>query len=217
MQANPKCWWHWVCLIKRMKFLLSLLFIAGLAALSHANAGSFAVLEEINLARVNPQRYAQLLSERAQETRIANSRSVAEAVSFLQKAKPLPPLSLAEGLSLSAQMHVNEQGARGSIGHGNPWSRIAAQGHYIGRAGENISYGYSDARSIVAQLIIDQGVPGRGHRKNIFNSGYAVAGVACGRHVRFGSMCVIDFAGGFEERGTTVALWTADRARFSGN
>lgn len=200
-----------------MKFFLSLLFIVGLTPLSHVNAGSFAVLEEINLARINPQRYAQLLSKRAEQTHIANSRSVAETVSFLQKAKPLPPLSLAEGLALSAQMHINEQGARGSIGHGNPWSRIAAQGHFIGRAGENISYGYSDARGIVAQLIIDQGVPGRGHRKNIFNPGYAVAGVACGRHARFGSMCVIDFAGGFEEKGTSVALWTADRARFGSN
>src|SRR5437588_517397 len=40
---------------------------------------------------------------------------------------------------------------------------------------------------------------GRGHRKNIFNPTYNVAGAACGSHARFGSVCSIDFASGYAE------------------
>jgi uncharacterized protein YkwD len=60
---------------------------------------------------------------------------------------------------------------------------------------ENISYGYDDARDVVRQLIIDSGVPTRGHRHNIFGGAYRLAGVACGPHRAYGAMCTIDFAG----------------------
>jgi uncharacterized protein YkwD len=43
-------------------------------------------------------------------------------------------------------------------------------------------------------LIIDDGVTDRGHRKNIFSRAFGTAGAACGPHPRFGNVCVIDFA-----------------------
>jgi len=49
-------------------------------------------------------------------------------------------------------------------------------------------------------LIIDDGVRGHGHRKNIFNGNFNVAGAAFGSHARFGSVCSIDFAGNYAER-----------------
>lgn len=48
-------------------------------------------------------------------------------------------------------------------------------------------------------LIVDAGVRDRGHRKNIFMRDFGVVGVACGSHSRYGTMCVMDFAGGFIE------------------
>ena len=83
---------------------------------------------------------------------------------------------------------------------------MARQGQWLGRAGENISYGYPAARSIVVTLIVDQGVPDRGHRKNIFCRDFTVAGAACGPHARYGSMCVMDFAAGFAAKGEAVAM-----------
>jgi uncharacterized protein YkwD len=64
---------------------------------------------------------------------------------------------------------------------------------------ENITYGRHSAREIVLALIVDDGVHGRGHRKNIFNPTYDVAGAAYGPHARFGSVCSIDFASGYAE------------------
>jgi uncharacterized protein YkwD len=54
---------------------------------------------------------------------------------------------------------------------------------------------------VVLALIIDDGLPARKHRKNIFNPNYNFAGAAFGRHARFGTMCSMDFAGGYAERG----------------
>ncbi len=60
-------------------------------------------------------------------------------------------------------------------------------------------------RRIVVTLIVDQGVAGRTHRRNIFRPEYKVAGAAVGPHARYGAMCVIDFAGGFVEKGIAMA------------
>lgn len=185
-----------------MKFLLSLLCLAALAPCVHAGETSLEVLEEINLARTCPRQYASLLIERmADQHSDETRRAVADAVQFLEKVKPLPPLDFSDGLMLSAQEHVTDQGAKGGVGHmgsdrSRPWDRIAKFGRWMGAAGENISYGHPDAKTIVATLITDAGVRDRGHRKNIFSPSFGVAGVACGKHARFGSMCVIDFAGG---------------------
>jgi uncharacterized protein YkwD len=195
-----------------MKFFLAFVFaviLAGAAQpFARAGGSALAVLEEINFARTNPQQYAQSLATRGG----GDTRALAETISFLKKARPLPALSFEDGLALAAQMHVTEQGPRGAIGHGNPFSRMSQFGHWTGRAGENISYGYADARGIVAQLIIDVGVPGRGHRRNIFSRDFKVAGVACGGHARWGAMCVIDFASGFEPKAATFAASAASRA-----
>ena len=185
--------------------------LALLPALSHASDLSDQVLAEINLARTNPQQYAQIIA--AQYSGSEGNRVVGEAIHFLEKARPLPALTVSPGMCNSALSHVLESGPVGGRGHkgvngSQPWDRMAQFGRWIGHAGENIDYGVHDARSIVARLIVDDGVAGRGHRKNIFNRDFHVAGAATGYHAAFGAMCVIDFADGFVEGAGRVASHT---------
>jgi len=188
------------------------------AALDHDLARQ--VLAEINLARSKPGTYAGFLREfrgrfQGKSYLLPGSavhmqtsegvRAVDEAIRFLSRQKPLPPLTWSDGLAEAAAELAEEQGRSGAIGHTGRQShgmreRIERHGQWESRIGENIGYGPEDARDMVMQLIIDDGVPDRGHRKNIFSTAFSTAGVACGRHPRFGGMCVIDFAGGFREQ-----------------
>ena len=195
-------------LIITMKALVPL-WIALCALPFHLFAmdNSALVLEQINLARVSPRQYAETLERRMEGVPTREGRRVVdEAIAFLRSVTPLPPLAYSEGMASGASRHVADQGSRGTFGHtgsdrSTPWDRMSGAGKWMGSAGENISYGYADPEMIVATLIVDDGVRGRGHRGNIFNRGFSVAGIACGPHARFGEMCVIDFAGGFIENG----------------
>jgi uncharacterized protein YkwD len=183
------------------------------------SASGRAVIREMNLARQNPALYATFVQELRGRmngnvlvlpghTRIRTKEgttAVDEAIRFLQNAQPLPPLTLSRGMSRAAADHCADQ-ADGAFGHegkdrSHAGQRIARYGNFSGGWGENISYGKSSARDVVLALIIDDGLPARKHRKNIFNPNYNFAGAAFGRHARFGTMCSMDFAGGYAERG----------------
>lgn len=165
------------------------------------------VVREMNFARTSPSEYADLLEARMRGySGCEGSRAVLEAVRFLRRTRPLPPFETSEGLESGALLHVNRQGPTGRTGHGRgPSDRVSNFGRWLGCIGENIYYGRADAREVVMALIVDDGVRGRGHRKNIFESQFRVAGAATGRHAKYGQMCVIDFAGGFAEGGSQVA------------
>jgi uncharacterized protein YkwD len=76
---------------------------------------------------------------------------------------------------------------------------VERYGHWDVALSENIAYGPATARDVVAGLIVDDGVADRGHRRNAFDPTVHVAGVACGPHPRYRTMCVIVHAGVFEE------------------
>jgi uncharacterized protein YkwD len=168
-----------------------------------------AVIRELNLARENPGLYASFVAESRPFHMIEHGRAVDEAVRFLKKARPLPPLTLSSGMSRAAADHCAEQ-VEGQLGHdGNdrssPGDRISRYGSWSATWGENISYGQKTARGIVLTLIIDDGVRSRGHRKNIFNPKFNYAGAAFGLHARYRTVCSIDFAGGYAERVDALA------------
>ncbi len=103
---------------------------------------------------------------------------------------------------------------RGALGHSgpdhsSPADRISRHGIWRGRWGENIAYGESSPRDIVLALIIDDGVRSRGHRHNIFNPDFNYAGAALGPHARYGTVCSIDFAGGFAENASVLRSFAA--------
>lgn len=187
------------------------------AAIALDQSLSRQVLAEINLARTQPRAYAGFVREFRSHfrgktyglpdstTRVQTNegvKAVDEAIKVLSRVKPVLPFTWSSGLASAAAELAEEQGRSGDIGHngnksGGMRERIEHHGEWMGRIGENIGYGPQDPRSMVMQLIIDDGVPDRGHRKNTFSEAFTTAGVACGSHTRYGIVCVIDFAGGF--------------------
>ena len=176
------------------------------------------VLNELNLARTNPKQFAEFLAEmrpyfngnnleRPGQFILVTQEGVAavdEAISFLRSTAPLSALRISRGLSLAAQTHANDQ-QNGEMGHigsdgSQPWTRMNRYGTWQDKVAENISYGGYSTRGVVIQLIVDDGVPGRGHRVNMFNPEYRFVGVGCGTHARFHDMCVMDFAARYSEQ-----------------
>ncbi|MBW4490944.1 MAG: hypothetical protein KME12_24530 [Trichocoleus desertorum ATA4-8-CV12] len=51
----------------------------------------------------------------------------------------------------------------------------------------------------VIQLLIDDGVKDRGHRKSILKPDYRMTGVACGSHAAYTTMCVMEYATEYKE------------------
>ena len=168
------------------------------------SVSAVAVIRELNLARENPKLYATFVAESRPSHMIERGRAVDEAVRFLQKTRPLQPLTLSSGMSRAASDHCAEQ-VQGQLGHdggdrSSPGDRITRYGSWSATWGENISYSRKSAREVVVALIVDDGVRSRGHRKNIFNPKFNYAGAAFGPHARYRTVCTIDFAGGYAER-----------------
>ena len=209
--------------IMRPPLLLLLLCLVavnfGKAEESPVSASS--LVREMNLVRQSPSVYAGYIEQMQSQfdgkllvlpggTRIRTKegkRGLDEAIRFLRHSKPQSPLALSSGMCHAAADHVADQagGRRGHDGsdHSNPGSRISRYGQWSGGWAENIAYGKTNARDIILALIIDDGLPARKHRKNIFNPNFNVAGAAFGPHAVYRTVCSMEFAGGYSDQGST--------------
>lgn len=155
----------------------------------------------MNKARTNPSLFAkQYLESRKNEGTYAR-----ECYVELLSMKPVVPLLPSRALYLSAKDHAIDMGRTGNTGHngtdGSSMSaRINRYGSWGGGISENCSYGYSDPLGIVLQLLIDDGVPSRGHRKNILNGNSRFVGLSIQSHTRYRYNCVQDFAVDIKEK-----------------
>jgi len=186
---------------------------AGADGLSQAEQD---LLNEINQVRAHPDVYSKYLQSlkpffkgkdyqpNGQPSLKTNEGwdAVQDAIIFLSAAKPQGRLNTSRGLRLAAVTHFRDQNATGAIGHRGASSsmiedRVKPFGTWQGAIGESLSYGNESARERVLTWLIDDGVVSRGHRKRLLSPDYNVAGLSCGAHPRFGTMCVLTLAGGF--------------------
>jgi uncharacterized protein YkwD len=175
------------------------------------------IILEINKLRSDPARYAaeyiaplakhyerRLLHYPGDHT-IQTHEGVSalhECVRALKRQQPLSIIYPSHGLTLASRDHVIDQSKSGKTGHtggdnSSMRDRIERYGKWQVRIAENIAYGGKMAQQIVIYLLIDDGVRDRGHRKNFFNPDFKTIGVATGSHPQFGTMTVMNFAGGF--------------------
>jgi len=178
------------------------------------------IIFEINLFRSNPSDYAKnyieplnrfykgkILKYPGDKNLITKEgvRALNECVRELKRANPLPLIYPSSGLTKAARDHVNDQSETGKTGHmGNDHSdskeRIERYGTWDVRIAENIAYGAKSARQVIIYLLVDDGVYNRGHRENLLQPEFKMAGVSNGKHPVYGDMYVIDFAGSFIDK-----------------
>ena len=178
------------------------------------------IVLELNKVRTNPAAYARVYLETRRQNyngrlylrpgrmdlRTKEGRpALEECIRVLRNTVELGPLRPSRGLSRAATDHIRDTGPIGSIGHkgidrSTIATRVSRYGRWSGYIAENISYGPVEAREIVVQLLVDDGVSSRGHRRNILENQFAYIGVAVGHHKTFTTMCVMDFATAYFEQ-----------------
>jgi len=175
------------------------------------------VFSALNRARTNPRGTAidlqdlipfyngNLFKRPEQATAIQTAEGVTalrEAIADVSSRLVLSELTLDALLTAAARDQVNDQSRTGYVGHtgsdgSSVESRVSRYAWWRTSLSENIDYSPAVHGSWVIQsLLIDDGVPDRGHRANIYSTTSKVVGIACGPHPRYGGMCVIVQAGG---------------------
>ena len=154
------------------------------------------ILAEMNFARTKPAEYVeQRLQPLVGKSKNKESyeAALAEVIDEMSRMKALAAYTWTDDLHKCAMEWVVISGPSGYVGHDENLGARFNKYHKWISIGENCSYGLSDAKSIVIQLLIDDGVSTRGHRKNILAASFTHAGAAIGNHKKYKTMCCIDF------------------------
>eukprot|EP00933_Yihiella_yeosuensis_P073674 TRINITY_DN8238_c4_g1_i1.p1 TRINITY_DN8238_c4_g1~~TRINITY_DN8238_c4_g1_i1.p1 ORF type:complete len:484 (+),score=88.60 TRINITY_DN8238_c4_g1_i1:47-1453(+) len=180
------------------------------------------IVQELNWVRTRPKEAIEVLRERlkhykgkdysppdrAGRTVVTKEGKdvVSEAIRYLEKLPEMQGLGSysEQGLALAAEDHIADIGQTGTASHtssdGTSASDRAKRYGSYERFGECLWYGseLADARTVVLDLVVDDGVPSRGHREGVLNPSYTVVGVSYGSHCTFGKMAAMEFAKGWQ-------------------
>lgn len=174
------------------------------------------IIQEINYVRQQPQNYIPFLYNRLEKFKDEfiyklsddsdsylkskeGKKAIIQLIEQLKITEALSPMTISSYLEVAAMDHGSD------ISQNNIFSHTSSNGASIkdrveryclwrGSLGENMDFGSNNARDIVINLLIDDGVPSRGHRKNILSPDYKVLGAAIGPHSMFQYCCVINFS-----------------------
>lgn len=150
-------------------------------------------LKEVNFARTDPAGYARVRLLKLMKDKKDNG-----AYKDLLAHNPRKALTLDDKLNRAAQKYAEFLARNNRWGHnenGSPFDRMKSEGYVYRTAGENIAAGSwashnaletpeEAAIAFVLQWIVDEGVPGVGHRKNIMNDAFTQMGVGFGRNTK---------------------------------
>lgn len=117
------------------------------------------MINEINLLRTNPARYCTYVEEYLQKHDADEEvkQAAKELVGILKKLKSLNPLTINPVMYNDARQHGLLMAKKNVFEHSSlPYA-------------ENLSLGYKDIRDAIVDLLIDEGIPDRGHRKNLLS------------------------------------------------
>jgi uncharacterized protein YkwD len=157
----------------------------------------------LNKVRSNPPLFAKQYMGNIKN----NGGYTTECYNELLKTKPLPILKPSKALFLASRDHAVDMGKKGLTGHNgtdgsDPAARVNRYGKFTGPytgPWENCSYGFENSLDIILQLLIDDGIASRGHRKNILSPDTRFVGTAVRYHKEYGFNCVQDFADSIED------------------
>ncbi len=150
------------------------------------------VIKLINLARMYPKQFAKNYVAKYDEKKTgfaydaSYTKDKNSLISELNAMKPLKPLVFDSAMYELAKCWCLESGKSGEIGH-------ARKNCKSGYSGECCSYGFKGALDIVMQLMVDNNIPGHGHRKIILTPYYTKIGIKNGSHKTYTYHSVIDF------------------------
>ena len=150
------------------------------------------VIKLINLARMYPKQFAKNYVAKYDEKKTgfaydaSYAKDKASLISELNAMQPLKPLVFDLTMYEIAKCWCLESGKSGEIGHTRKYCKS-------GYSGECCSYGFSGALDIVMQLMVDNNIPGHGHRKIILTPYFTKIGIKNGSHKKYSFCSVIDF------------------------
>ena len=185
----------------------------------HLTALSAELVAETNKMRANPAAYARRLEAirdhyegnlvkvpgRPPVQVVEGVAALDEAIAVLRGSQPLGALAFSPGMSFGANDHAADLGEQSATGHygsdgSDPFERINRYGLWRQSASENISYGQATiAEWHLINLLVDDNVPDRGHRKALLEPSYSAMGAACQEHPGFRIVCVMNYASEYYE------------------
>jgi len=149
-----------------------------------ANANYFTarekiMIQEINLLRSNPKAYVKVVEAHVKMMEDDKSSGdyykdeIKVGKELIRELKKTPTLSIlypSQNIYKAAIAHGEEGKQLGDLNHQGknglwPWDRIMNADKNMQSGNENIVGGMSDIRKSVLTLLIDAGIPNRGHRK----------------------------------------------------
>ena len=178
--------------------------------------------EELNTLRKNPKSYIPLIESQMRLIKKNNTlkkkdsiqiqtlegkAAYEEAISFLQKQKPVSTITKEIKLSYAAKDLVQDIGERGVVSHLDKEGlytseRIEKYCEWDTCANELIEVSSKNPQDILISLIVDDGFKNRPNRRALFNTDYKYVGISCGPHSEYEIVTVLVFAGGIRQKGT---------------